>query len=91
MQDLTASLSDIVGQENVLTGERLVDDYTHDEALSVEPQRAAAVVRAATTDQVARVLRFANEHGVPVTARMPPAFVATFPPSVALFSPGKTG
>jgi glycolate oxidase len=69
MQDLTASLSEIVGEDNVLTGERLVDDYTHDEALSVEPQRAAAVVRPVTTQQVSRVLRFANEHGVPVTAR----------------------
>jgi glycolate oxidase len=32
-------------------------------------QRPAAVVRPATTDQVARVLALANEHRIPVTAR----------------------
>src|SRR5690606_38807613 len=45
------------------------DDYGHDEALTVTPVRPAAVVWPTTTEQVAAVLRVANEHRVPVTAR----------------------
>ena len=46
------------------------DDYTHDEALTVD----AAAARSPwccppRTDEVAAVLRLADEHGVPVTAR----------------------
>jgi glycolate oxidase len=69
MADITELLTEIVGPEHVLTGEAAGDDYAHDEALTATPQTPAFVVRPANTDEVAGVLRAANEHRVPVTAR----------------------
>ena len=68
MAELT-DLARVVGEAHVLTGEAIADDYTHDEALTATPQRPLAVVRPASTDEVASVLRWAGEHRVPVTAR----------------------
>ena len=62
-------LSDIVAAEHVLSGDAIGEEYTHDEALTVEPHDPQAVVRPATTEQVSRVLRLANDAGIPVTAR----------------------
>jgi glycolate oxidase len=45
------------------------NDYSHDEALSGIPQRPLAVVIPATTAEVAAVLRIANDHVIPVSAR----------------------
>lgn len=69
MTDITSSLLDIAGQDNVVMGDRLSDDYSHDEALGGVPCRPLAVVHASSSDQVARVLRFATERRIPVTAR----------------------
>jgi glycolate oxidase len=63
------ALAAIVGVEHVLTGEAISDDLTHDEALGLEPVTPMAVVRPADTDQVAAVVRWANQAGVPLTAR----------------------
>jgi glycolate oxidase len=62
-------LTAIVGAAHVLTGDAIGDDYTHDEVLTVEPQRPLAVVRPGDTDEVAAVVAWAAEHAVPVTAR----------------------
>lgn len=62
---LRAALPD----DRVLTGEAISDDYAHDEALTVTPVRPAIVVRPESTAEVATVLRLADDHGVPVTAR----------------------
>ncbi|MGH9262446.1 MAG: FAD-binding oxidoreductase, partial [Acidimicrobiales bacterium] len=67
--DLIQSFAGVVGADHVLAGEAIKDDYTHDEALTATPQRPLAVVLPATTDEVAGVLRVADEHGIPVTAR----------------------
>nr|MBA3653767.1 FAD-binding oxidoreductase [Actinomycetota bacterium] len=67
--ELVAALVDIVGTDHVLTGDRVADDYTHDEALGVAHQSPAAVVRPAATDAVAAIVRWANDHGVAITAR----------------------
>ncbi len=69
MADLAARLADVVGAEHVLDGNTAGDDYAHDEALTATPQVPAFVVRPATTDEVAAVLRIADEARVPVTAR----------------------
>jgi glycolate oxidase len=69
MDKLIDLLADIVDVEHVLTGAAISADYAHDEALTVEPHAPDIVVRPATSEQVSRVLRLANEHGVPVTAR----------------------
>ena len=63
------ALRDIVGADNVLAGDRILEDYTHDECLTVEHQVPLAVVKPGSTDEVAAILRWANETGTPVTAR----------------------
>ncbi|MBM4362000.1 MAG: FAD-binding oxidoreductase [Deltaproteobacteria bacterium] len=62
-------LEGIVGAENVLRGDRIDEGYSHDECLTTSPVVPELVVRAVTTDQVARVLRTASAHGIPVTIR----------------------
>lgn len=69
MADTAQLFADAVGTDRVLSGEDINEDYTHDEALTTEPVRPAAVVLPETADEVATVLRTANEHGIPVTAR----------------------
>ncbi|MGQ0832633.1 MAG: FAD-binding oxidoreductase [Microthrixaceae bacterium] len=67
--DPGVALAGLLGEGQVLTGDAISDDYTHDEALTAAAQRPLAVVRPASTDEVADVLRWASAHGVPVTAR----------------------
>ncbi|MFA5889823.1 MAG: FAD-linked oxidase C-terminal domain-containing protein [Actinomycetota bacterium] len=69
MGDITTELAEIVGPANVLTGDAINDDYTHDEALHAPPQRPVCVVKPAGTDQVAAVVRLAAAQGIPLTAR----------------------
>ena len=68
MGDVTA-LNEIVGDADVLTGDAIGDDYTHDEALTATPRVPLAVVRPSDTDQVAEVIRWAAGQGIPLTAR----------------------
>lgn len=67
--NIAEQLAKVIEPAHVLTGDAIGEDYTHDEALTVPAVRPAAVVRPATTAQVAEVLRIASEHDVPVTAR----------------------
>jgi glycolate oxidase len=69
MADLLARLADVVGPEHALAGDAASDDYARDESLTVAACTPAAVVRPASTDEVAGVLRVADELRVPVTAR----------------------
>ncbi len=69
MGDVAELLESAVTAGRVVTGSAIGDDYTHDEALTATPQRPAALVFPETTDEVAAVLRVANLHGIPVTAR----------------------
>jgi glycolate oxidase len=62
-------LAEAVGHDNVLVGDAVGDDYGHDEALTAAPQRPTAVVRPGSTDDVVGVVRIADEHRLPVTAR----------------------
>jgi glycolate oxidase len=64
-----SELAGIVGEAHLLTGDDIGDDYTHDEALTATPQRPLAVVRPASTADVAAILAWATAHAVPVTAR----------------------
>lgn len=68
-QDLVEALGAIVGTAQVLTGDAINDDLTHDEALCVPPVRPAAVARPATTEEVAGLVAWAAASGTPVTAR----------------------
>ena len=69
MGDVAEFLTPVLASERVLTGPAIDESYTHDEALTATPQQPAAVVFPETTDEVASVLRVANEQGIPVTAR----------------------
>src|SRR5579863_7770533 len=64
-----ASLLELLGPENVIASDAASDDYTHDEALSAVKRKPLAVVRPTQLDHVRRVLRWASDHGVPVTPR----------------------
>lgn len=69
MADLIDRLSGELGADLVQSGTDSGDDYAHDECLTVEAVTPAVVVRPEDTEQVAAVLRIADELGVPVTAR----------------------
>jgi glycolate oxidase len=60
---------DAVGPAHVVTGHAIGEEYTHDEALTATPQAPLAVVRPGSADEVAEVLRTADAHRIPVTAR----------------------
>jgi glycolate oxidase len=64
-----SELTSIVGAAHVLTDDAIGDDYTHDEVLTVAGQRPLAVVRPGDTAEVAAVVAWATDHGVPLTAR----------------------
>jgi glycolate oxidase len=69
MADVAALLEDVVGAGNLLTGDAVGDDYGHDEALTATPETPGFVARPASTAEVAALLRVADEHRIPVTAR----------------------
>jgi glycolate oxidase len=69
MGDMVARLVEIVGQGNLLIDDAIAEEYTHDEALTAAPQKPAYVAKPATANEVAELLKFATDHGVPVTAR----------------------
>jgi glycolate oxidase len=69
MQEALSELKAIVGDGNVQSGDRIEDDYKHDECLTTRPEAPEYVVRPTTTEQVSKILRLANEHRIPVTAR----------------------
>lgn len=69
MADIIAELAAVVGAANVRAGADINDDYTHDEALGLEPVRPAAVVAPGDTAETSRIVELANRHRVPLTAR----------------------
>jgi glycolate oxidase len=69
MDDVATRLAKIVGDRNLLTGDAISEDYTHDEALTEAPQKPGYVVKPATADEVAELLKVATEQRLPVTAR----------------------
>jgi glycolate oxidase len=66
---LVDSLRAIVGRDRVDAGDAVREEDTHDEALTGEPVRPAAVVRPVSTDEVGALLALADVHGIPVVAR----------------------
>jgi glycolate oxidase len=69
MSDITTQLAEIVGANNLLSGDAIPEDYAHDEELNKPPQKPAYVAKPATAEEVAQLLKAATEHGIPVTAR----------------------
>ena len=69
MPDVAALFSKALPAEQIVTGSSIPDDYARDESLTGVPQMPDAVVKPQSTDDVAAILRIANEHRIPVTAR----------------------
>jgi glycolate oxidase len=67
--DVRAVLAGIVGDDHVVAGDAIGEDYLHDEALTAAPTRPAVLVRPGSTADVAAILAAADEHRIPVTAR----------------------
>jgi glycolate oxidase len=69
MSDIVEALADVVGSTAISTGDAIDEDYTHDEALTAAAQRPLAVVKPATTEDVASIVALASDAGVSLTAR----------------------
>ena len=69
LEDLAPALAAVVGAKHVDVGEQVREDDTHDECLTVAGARPAAVVRPATTAEVAGIVAECERRRVPVTAR----------------------
>ncbi|GAB3017924.1 FAD-binding oxidoreductase [Mycobacterium bourgelatii] len=69
MSDAATRFAEIVGSNNLLTGDAIPEDYGHDEELALPPQLPAYVAKPATAQEVADLLKSATEFAVPVTAR----------------------
>lgn len=69
MSDTAQRFAEIVGNENLLAGDAIPEDYSHDEVLGQPPQQPAYLAKPHTAEQVAELLKAASEDGVPVTAR----------------------
>jgi glycolate oxidase len=55
--------------DQVLTGDAINDDYSHDECVNVDPVTPAVVVKPRSADEVSQILTIANELKVAVTCR----------------------
>lgn len=63
-------LKELVGEDCVLTDPADLEGYSHDELASARYNRQPfAVVKPRSEDQVAQVVRYCAERGIPVTAR----------------------
>lgn len=67
--DLLAKLEGIFGEKRVSTGEMIGADFAHDELPGGQAHMPEAVVEAASTEEVAALLKLCSEAGVPVTVR----------------------
>lgn len=69
MNDVIERLRTIVGEENVLVGDDINEEYACDEALTVKPRLPELVVKPGSAEEVAKILRLANEKRISVTPR----------------------
>jgi len=69
INEVIEQLRAIVGEENVLIGDDINEEYACDEALTVKPRLPEVVVKPVSTEEVAKILRLANEKGISITPR----------------------
>ena len=55
--------------DQVLTGDEINEDYSHDECINVDAVMPAMVLTPRSTEEVSHILELANELRVPVTCR----------------------
>ena len=63
-----AALKRIVGDDAVLFGDEISEDYAHDELGGIESM-PEVLVRATSTEQISKVMKLAYERCIPVTVR----------------------
>jgi len=68
-EPLITQLLSLVDATQVQRGDGIEEGLLHDECLTAPPASPELVVRPVTTEQVSRVLAFANLHGIPITTR----------------------
>ena len=69
-QDIKEKLGKIVGKKNLTFDPEKMEDYSHDEfSLKEIAKMPELVIKPRTTEEVAEILRLANEEMVPVTPR----------------------
>ena len=66
--EIIASLTEAVGDKNVLTGDER-ENYSRDEQLKVKPVLPEVVVKPEDTAAVARILKLANDRNIPIVPR----------------------
>lgn len=66
--EIVALLTDIVGDKNIVTRDGL-ENYARDESPGNKSCLPEIVVKPENTDSVARILKTANEHIIPITTR----------------------
>ena len=62
------TLRDIAGEAEVLIGDEISCDYSHDELGGIE-KAPEVLVRVTTTEQISKIMRLAYEREIPVTVR----------------------
>ena len=75
-KEIVAKMQELVGAENVITNEEVLKDSSVDRYRKYEKYSGvftrpipAAVVKAQSTEQIANVLKYCNEHGINVIPR----------------------
>lgn len=66
--EIKKRLQEIVGPENLLTREEMMEDYAHDEG-PAPPQLPEAVVKVASAEEISALLKLASRNKFPVVAR----------------------
>ena len=61
-------LRNLCGDENVLVGENINEDYSHDELGGVE-KYPEVLVNVHSTEEVSKIMKYAYENNIPVTPR----------------------
>ena len=61
-------LISVVGEDRVYIGEDINEDFSHDELASVKVM-PEALVEVKSTEEVSKVMKYANENNIPVTPR----------------------
>ncbi len=67
--DLTDRLAEFLTPEQVLVGDAIHEDYSHDECITVDPVQPAIVVQPRSTTEVSRVAALANDAKIPLVGR----------------------
>ena len=69
MNTIAERLKVITGEENVLAGNEIGEEYGHDETLTIKPCLPELVVKPRSADEISKILRLANEEKIPITPR----------------------